>query len=212
MNWFRKLLPKEDRFFTLFEQHARTATEAAKTLEALLAGGEEVPQRCREIATIEHKADDITREVILAIRASFITPFDRGDIKDLISRMDDAVDQMHQTAKAITLFKTREFEPEMREMGAAIVACARLLEEVMPLLSALSRNAAPISDLCLRISTLEGQADDVYDRGMKALFKDGMPDAMNYIVRSQIYDHLEEVIDHFEDIADQIQGIVVEHV
>ena len=60
----------------------------------------------------EHEADEITREVLLAVRRTFITPFDRGDIKDLITSMDDAIDQMHKTAKAITLFELRSFEPE----------------------------------------------------------------------------------------------------
>ena len=69
------------------------------------------PHYCRQIVAREHEADEITREVLLAVRRTFITPFDRGDIKDLITSMDDAIDQMHQTAKAITLFELRSFEP-----------------------------------------------------------------------------------------------------
>jgi uncharacterized protein len=69
----------------------------------------------------EHEADGITREVLLAVRRTFITPFDRGDIKDLITSMDDAIDQMHQTAKTIPLFEVRSFEPAMREMGEFVV-------------------------------------------------------------------------------------------
>ena len=70
-----------------------------------------MPDYCRQIVAREHEADEITREVLLAVRRTFITPFDRGDIKDLITSMDDAIDQMHKTAKAITLFEVRSFEP-----------------------------------------------------------------------------------------------------
>lgn len=97
---FRRLLPREDRFFDLFDAHARTVVSAAESLNQLLSGNN-IDENCERIVTLENEADDITRDVLLAVRRSFITPFDRGDIKDLIQSMDDAIDMMHKTVKTI---------------------------------------------------------------------------------------------------------------
>ena len=117
LGWFQALMPKEERFFELFTRHSRILVEGAEALRGLLEGGERVEHHCNEIVRLEHDADEITREVLLAVRRTFITPFDRGDIRDLIASMDDAIDQMHQTAKAIRLFEVDRFAPPMREMG-----------------------------------------------------------------------------------------------
>src|ERR671933_1111194 len=109
LDWFRALLPKEERFFGLFEQHAALVVAGAESLRAALEGGPALHQHLQAVVERENEADAITREVLLAVRRSFITPFDRGDIKDLITAMDDAIDQMHRTAKAIALFELREF-------------------------------------------------------------------------------------------------------
>ena len=90
LSWFRALMPKEERFFDLFTRHAQVTLAAAEALRALLKGGDNVPQCCREITKRENEADEITREVLTALRRTFITPLDRGDIKDLITSMDDA--------------------------------------------------------------------------------------------------------------------------
>src|SRR5688500_12271037 len=103
--WFQALMPKEDRFFDLFARHSRTLVAGAEALRQLLEGGEAMAQHCHEIVEREQEADEITREVLQAVRRTFITPFDRGDIKDLITAMDDAIDQMQQAAKTITIYE-----------------------------------------------------------------------------------------------------------
>ena len=90
LKWFRALMPKEDRFFGLFEQHATLVVAGAESLRAGLEGGPTLPQHLQTVMDRENDADAITREVLLAVRRTFITPFDRGDIKDLITAMDDA--------------------------------------------------------------------------------------------------------------------------
>jgi uncharacterized protein Yka (UPF0111/DUF47 family) len=125
LGWFRALMPKEGRFFELFARHAQVTLAGAEALKALLKG-DDVLQCCREITRRENEADEITREVLTALRRTFITPLDRGDIKDLITSMDDAIDQMNQTAKVITLFELRSFEGPMQDMGEIIVRAAKL--------------------------------------------------------------------------------------
>ncbi len=134
MHWFHALLPREERFFDLFAKHSDVVAAGAKALRGMLEGGDAVERHCKAVMDREQDADNITREVLIAVRRSFITPFDRGDIKDLIKSMDDAIDQMQQTAKTIMLFEQRSFAPQQREMADAIVLCADLVREAMPLL------------------------------------------------------------------------------
>jgi predicted phosphate transport protein (TIGR00153 family) len=212
LRWFQALMPREEKFFDLFEAHARTLCAGARSLRQLLDGGDEVPARCAEIARHEAEADDLTREVLLAVRRTFITPFDRADIRDLISSMDDAIDQMHKTAKAITLFEQRSFSADMVILGEVIVKSADLTAEAVPLLREMRANAQRLNAITEQVTRLEADSDDLYDRGMAALFQGpARTDAMAFIVGSEIYDHLEKVVDRFEDVANRISGVLIEH-
>src|SRR5947208_14962290 len=99
LRWFHALMPKEERFFDLFASHSKTVVAGAEALRALLDGGEAVPTHYRTVMDREHDADVITRDVLIAVRRTFITPFDRGDIKDLITSMDHCIDQMPKPDK-----------------------------------------------------------------------------------------------------------------
>jgi uncharacterized protein Yka (UPF0111/DUF47 family)/ADP-ribose pyrophosphatase YjhB (NUDIX family) len=218
LRWFHALMPKQGRFFDLFEEHAATLVAGADALARLLQGGEGVEQQCREIIAREQQADDITRQVLQDVRRTFVTPFDRSAITDLIGSMDDAIDQMHQTAKAITLFEVRDFQPQMQDMSAIIVEAARITADAMPLLRSIGKNGPRLHELTERLVQIEGHADEIHDAGRKALFQrsqqpsnppgDG---AMTYIVGNEIYSHLEKIVDRFEDVANEIQGLVIDH-
>jgi len=211
LGWFRALMPKEERFFDLFTRHAQITLAGAQALSALLKGGDDVLRYCREITRHENEADEITREVMTALRKTFITPLDRGDIKDLITSMDDAIDQMNQTAKVISLFELRNFEEPMPQMGEVIVQAAKLMVEAVPLLSSLGRHSARLNSLTEEIIRLEEHADDLHDQGRKQLFLN-KKDAIAFVVGTEVYDHLEMVVDRFEDVANEISAIVIENV
>ncbi|MQB41550.1 DUF47 domain-containing protein [Rhizobium sp. ICMP 5592] len=212
VNWFRKLMPREDRFFDLFERHSRTIVGAAEALNELLAG-KDTEQHCQRIVALENEADEIAREVLLAVRRSFITPFDRGDIKDLIMSMDDAIDMMHKTVKTIRLFEQTSFDPRMQEMGGAIVQAAKLVAEAIPLLDRMGANSARLSVLTEEVVKVEGRSDELHEQGLKDLFRrHGGSNPMAYIIGSEIYGELEKVVDRFEDVANEISGIVIENV
>src|SRR6202047_1011434 len=133
LGWFQSLMPKEERFFQLFEKHATIVVAGAEALRGLLRGGDNIEACCKEIFLREAEADEVTKEVLVAVRRTFVTPFDRTDIQDLISSMDDAIDQMNKTAKLIVLFEVRSSEPPMQEMSEAIVQSAKLVLEAVPL-------------------------------------------------------------------------------
>lgn len=213
LHWFRALLPKEERFFDLFARHSLLLVKGAEALEGVLRGGDEVERYCQQVSAFEKEADDIIREVLTAVRRTFITPFDRGDIKDLITSMDDAIDQMHQTAKAVTMFEVREFEPPMREIGTILVESAKLVVRAVPMLSAIGANVGTLTLMTEQLTRLEGRVDDLHDIGVKDLYlKHHSNNAMAFIVGEEIYDHLEKVADRFDDVANEINSIVIEAV
>jgi hypothetical protein len=213
LRWFQALMPREDRFFALFDRHAAVIVEGGTALRGVLRGGPGVADACRQVMDFENQADGIARDVLQLTRRSFITPFDRSDIKELISSLDDAIDQMQKTAKAILLFEVTAFEPQMAAMGDIIVQTAKLTAEAVALMGALRQHGTRLNTLTEEIVRLEDQADGLYDLGIKALYlKHKSGNAMDYIVGIEIYDHLEKVMDRFEDVANRIGGIVIEQV
>jgi predicted phosphate transport protein (TIGR00153 family) len=213
LQWFQRLMPRQNAFFPAFERHAAVIVKAAMALREMVVDGDQLKLRFQEILALEHDADSIAREVHMGLRTSFITPFDRADIQSLITSMDDAVDQCKQAAKAIILFEVTTFEPEMRVMADAIVECAELVQRGVPMLSDVASNATGLNEIGLQITRIEGKADDSYDRGLELLYqrvKGG--NAMEFIRGSEIYKHLEATVDSLDDVGDEIQGIVVEHV
>jgi predicted phosphate transport protein (TIGR00153 family) len=213
LSWFRAVMPQEDRFFDLFEQHAAILIAGAEALQGMLRGGEDVQSYCRTISAREEDADQITRDVLLAVQRSFITPFDRSHITGLIQSMDDSIDQMKQTVKTVTLFERTEFEPQMREMGDTILEAARLTAKAMPLLRKVGKNVEALRTFAEELAIIEERADDLHDEGLKALYRrHGDASPMAYIIGADIYGHLERVVDRLEDVSTEISGIVVESV
>jgi predicted phosphate transport protein (TIGR00153 family) len=213
MRWFRALMPREERFFDLFARHSDVVVAGARALRDMLEGGDAVPRNYKTVMDREHDADNITREVLTAVRRTFITPFDRGDVKDLITSMDNAIDQMQKTAKTIMLFDQRSFTAQQKQMGDAIVTAAGLVQEAMPLLASINTNAGRISRISEQISHIEGQADELHDEGLRELYRANQPsNSMSFFIGVEVYDHLEKVVDRFDDVANEIHGIVLENV
>lgn len=208
---FRAIMPKEDRFFDMFQRHADIIVQGADAMEKMLAGSVGIPESCSAIAHHEHAADDVTRDVLVAVRRSFITPFDRSAITALTSAMDTSVDEMWQTAKAITLFGVERFDPQMLEMSRQASEAARLVREAMPLLKNIGRNAQRLHQITEKIVHLEGKADELHTEGLKALYQAHSETPMAFIVGREVYSHIERVLDRLEDVADEIQGIVIDH-
>ncbi len=211
--WFQALMPREDRFFTLFNQHAAIVLKGAEALRELLRGGAGMTDAAHRVMSLEVEADNVAREVLQLVRRTFVTPLDRADIRDLISALDDTIDQMQKTAKTVLLFEVDSLRPEMTEMGDHILTAAQLTEHAIGLLSSARDNAPRLHGIAEEVIRLEDHADNLNDKGIKSLFKrhrDG--NAMDYIVGIEIFDHLEKVMDRFEDVANRVSGIVDEQV
>ena len=210
-NWFQRILPRTGDFFGMFEAHAATLVAAADALSQLVDGGSTPQAHIAEIHRREHEADDIIRQVLRTVRQTFLTPFDRGAITSLIGAMDDAIDEMQDSARAIALYELKSFEPEMKRMVNIIVEAAGLTAQTIPMLRDISRNGPKIHSLTEKLVHLESDADVVHAAGLKKAFQAHSEKPMQFMVAREIYKHLEKISDAFEDVANEIDGIVIDH-
>ncbi|HEX6072801.1 MAG TPA: DUF47 family protein [Sphingomicrobium sp.] len=210
--WFQRLLPRKGDFFGLFEAHATTIVGAAEALQQLAMDGASPRALLETIQEREHQADEIIREVLTAVRLTFLTPFDRGAITSLIGSMDDAIDEMLAAARAIDLYELRELRPEMKEIIGLIAEAASVTAQAVPLLRNVSRNGAKLHLLTGRLVALEGEADDIHAAGLKRAFQEvARKSSLDFAVAREVFKNLERVADAFEDVANQIDGIVIDH-
>lgn len=210
--WFQRLLPKTGNFFEMFEAHAAAVVAAADATGRLFQGGKSMKDHAREIIEREHDADLITREVLMTVRQTFLTPFDRGAITSLIGSMDDAIDEMQAAAAVIKLYDVVDFSPEMKDMAAIVVDAARLMAEAMPLLRDVAKNGTRLHELTERLVRMEGHADELHAAGLKRAYQElGATDTLKFIVSRDVLKHLEQIVDAFEDVANEIDGLVIDH-
>jgi predicted phosphate transport protein (TIGR00153 family) len=211
--WFQRLLPKSDDFFAMFERHAAATVVAAESLVALAHGRGDMQQHIDTIRDREHDADEIIREVLGAVRQTFLTPFDRGAITALIGAMDDVIDEIQAAASAIELYEVTDFTLHQQQMANVALKATGLIAQAMPLLRDVQRNGNRLHELTGQIVTLEGDVDLLHQGGLKVNFHEqrGNPDPVTFIVAREIYKHLEKIADAFEDVANEIDGLVIDH-
>ena len=206
---FGRLMPQEGRFFELFIQHANHIIVANRELVKLMANVNDGQSMIYNIESCEKKGDKITREVIDLLHKTFITPLDRDDIHQLITRMDDILDLTEDVAQSVYLYDLRTITPEAARLAEICVACGEKVREAVSLLPSMD-NAAKIRAACVDIDQLESEADHVMRAAMAKLFRDE-PDVWQVIKLKAIYELLESVTDRCEDVANIIEGIVVEN-
>lgn len=206
---FGRLMPKEGRFFELFNEHAEQIVQGGHELAALMAAGDDIQNRAYAIETIEKRADKITQTTIELLHKTFITPLDRDEIHQLITRMDDVLDLMEDVSQSIFLYDIRVLTPEARKLGEICEACAKHVKEAVGMLSNMQHSAL-ILKACDEIDHLESEADHVMRAAMAKLFRDE-PDVRQVVKLKAVYELLETVTDRCEDVANIIEGIVLEN-
>jgi predicted phosphate transport protein (TIGR00153 family) len=206
---FGRLLPKEGRFFDLFNAHAAQIVRAAHELKALTEHYEDREQHMRLIDDAEHAADRITAETIRLLHKTFITPLDRDEIHKLITTMDDILDLMEDVATAISLYDLRESTAEMSQLAHICTATSERVQQAVMLLADMKR-ASEILKICEEIDRLESDADRVLRSAMSKLFRE--EDNVKTLIKLKaIYELLETITDKCEDVANIIEGIVLEN-
>jgi uncharacterized protein len=204
-----RLMPREGRFFDLFNEHAELVAQGSRELAALLTKGDDVQRRAYNIETIEKRADKITQTTIELLHKTFITPLDRDDIHKLITKMDDILDLVEDTSQSIFLYDVQVITAEARRLADICVACGEKVQQAVGLLANMD-DAQAIMKVCDDIDRLESEADHVMRDAMAKLFRDE-PDVRQLIKLRTVYELLEGVTDTCEDVANIIEGIVLEN-
>ena len=206
---FGRLMPKEGRFFDLFNQHAGHITDGTRELVALMGNVAEGQKHIYNIESCEKRGDRAAHEVIELLHRTFITPLDREDIHQLITRMDDILDLTEDVAQSVYLYDLRTITPEAFKLAEICVACGEKVKEAVALLPNME-NSAKIRLVCTEIDKLESDADHLMRAAMAKLFRDEQ-DVRQVIKLKAIYELLETITDRCEDVANIIEGIVVEN-
>jgi uncharacterized protein len=206
---FSRFMPREGKFFELFNEHAALILEGSQELAALMASGDDLERRAHKVESIEKRGDKITRSTIELLHKTFITPIDRDDIHQLISEMDNILDLIEDSAQLMFLYNVRVLPPDAKKLADICVECCEKVKSAVTMLSNMD-NADAIMAICQDIDRLESEADHVMRAAMGRLFRDE-PDVRELIKLRTVYEHLETVTDHCEDVANIIQGIVIEN-
>jgi predicted phosphate transport protein (TIGR00153 family) len=203
------LLPREGRFFVLFEESARNAEEVARHLHDLMCNWDNVDQKVADIIQLEHKGDAVAHEIIALVHRTFVTPLDREDIALLAHSLDDIVDFIESSADAMNLYKIETPTARARELSDIIVQSTA---EVHQAIAGLRRriDLRLILKRCVEINRLENMADKVYREALAELFRDSRD--IPYIIKwREIYEYLESATDRCEDVANVLEGVALKY-
>jgi hypothetical protein len=205
----RRLLPREEDFFGLFERHAALTVEGAKEMQRLVSGGQNVRVLTARIREIEHETDVITHACVERLHKTFITPFDRDDIHRLITRMDDVMDYIEAAAVSVMLYELTEMTTPARELADVLV---RSTEAVAIAVSGLKtvKQSESILKACIEVNRLENEGDEILRNALADLFRDAK-DPLFVLKWKEVYEALENATDRCEDVANIIEGVVLEH-
>lgn len=210
---FGRFMPREGRFFDLFNAHATEIVRGADTLVALMAAlnrsQEEAATQAAALDAIEEQADKINDEAISLLHSTFITPLDRDEIHKLISRMDDVLDTMQDAAHTVTTYDIRKATPEAIRFAEIIRESSRCVQKALALLHDID-NGPAILAACREIAQHESEADHVLREAMSRLFREE-PDVRELIKLKAIYELLETVTDICKNVGHILEGIVLEN-
>ena len=201
-----RLIPRDEKFFDLFNELALRLTRCARLLNELFTEPHRIEELCAAIKTIEHEADQLTYTVIARIDTSFVTPLDREDIYMLASRLDDVIDLLDGTARRVTMFRITEVREPAKRLSGVLTRAAEAIEAAVREM----KKPKVVAQHSRAIKTLEEEGDAIYAEAVGGLF-DGTPDPMEVIKWKELYDTLEGAIDQCEDVANVLESISIKN-
>jgi predicted phosphate transport protein (TIGR00153 family) len=204
-----RLMPREGKFFDLFNAHAERIVEGAQELASMIGTFKDLDAHAQRIDAAERAADKITHECISLLHKTFITPFDREQIHQLITAMDDILDLIQDVAESVALYDLRSVTPEAAQLAEICQQCCDRVKATVALLTNVKSSAA-ILKCCDEIDRLESDADRVMRSAMSKLFREEN-DLKQVMKLRVVYDLLESITDRCEDVANIVEGIVLEN-
>ena len=210
---FGKLMPKEGKYFDHFNNHAALIAQGGQLLTELITAlanqSGEVDRLADEIDAVERQADKVTHETLAQLHKSFITPFDRDEIHELISGMDDILDIIQDVAESVALYDIQRVPQEAVALSQVTGRCCNHIAAVVKLLESM-QNGPHILTICHEIDDLESDADRLHRELMSKLFREEA-DVREVIKLKEIYETLESVTDRCKDVSGTIEAIVLEN-
>ena len=207
---FQFLVPKDKKFFPLFEQAAANLILLAETLhEAINVPKAEREEYFRKIEELEAKIEEITHTTHLELSRNFITPFDREDIHSLIKAIDNVADYMHGAASRMRLYQVEKITKSIRKLTEINLEACQLIGVAISELKDM-KNLKAISDACKKINKLESKADNVFDKAVADIFENET-DAKNIIKYKEVLSALESASDKCKSVANVLESVVVKH-
>ena len=206
------ITPRSDNYFELFNNLAESAVTGSKVLAMMTAVNEadKFEEHFAEIRRIESQADEYTKEILISLHKTYITPFDRREIRELAMALDDIIDYMEAIPQSAKIYGHSNFTPEMVALGQILLRASEKVRDAVVMLSDM-KNAERILRTCEQISSIEGEADHVVRAGLRRLFAEES-DARTLIRSKELYDLFEEAVDSCEDVSDVIHGVVLERI
>jgi len=204
-----RLMPREGKFFDLFNAHAERIVEGSRELNAMIGKFSDLDAHAQRIDAAERAADKITHECITLLHKTFITPFDREQIHTLITTMDDILDLIQDVAESVALYDLRSVTPEAKQLAEICQTCCDRVQTAVGLLTNVKSPEA-ILKCCEEIDRLESDADRVMRGALSKLFREEN-DLKQVMKLRVIYDLLETITDRCEDVANVVEGIVLEN-
>jgi len=204
-----RFMPRDEKFYDLFEKGAQQVVQGAVQLEALLKNYSDVQIKTKQIKDIEHEGDLITHDTIENLNRSFITPLDREDIHDLITSLDDVLDYIEACAERFFLFKIDKATEESILMSGILVKAVKQIEQAVSQLRRL-KQADSILKHCAEIDRLEHEGDYLHRQAVAKLFEPNNH-PLEVIKWKEIYETMENAIDRCEDVANVLEGIVLKN-
>jgi predicted phosphate transport protein (TIGR00153 family) len=199
-------MPRERRFYDLFERNSNNVVAAAELLVELLRDPGKPGDRQERIAELEHQADDITHEIVRSINRTFVTPFDREDIYALSSGIDDVLDYIKEVSDKHSLYDITSASPSAIELGGLLVQSASQLRDAIRKLESLK----DLEGHWIEVHRIENQGDQVSRKAISDLFRSGS-DPIEVMKLKDLYDNLEDALDRCEDVANVVENIVIKN-
>lgn len=203
------IIPRETKFYDLFEKSAGNLVVAAGKLADLFDNYEDVEAKVALMKDLEHEGDSITHEIMQSLHRTFVTPIDREDIARLANTMDDVMDFIEAAARTAMLYRIAQPTDRARQLVSIILKVTYRLNEVMPLLRRRDR-FKQVLEQCVEINRLENEADDVHHAALAELF-DNTRYLREIIKWREIYEHMESATDRGEDVANVLEAVVLKH-
>lgn len=199
-----RLIPREQKFFTMFAKVAANLTEGATLLQDILKNPSGDPGRIGQLQEIEHRGDEMTHTVIRMLNQTFITPFDREDIHRLSSSLDDVLDFVNAAAVRMTLYRIENPTQEAADLAGLIVRQSQELSKAVSLLD----DNQQLLEHCVEVNRLENEADRVSRRAIAELFE-REKDPIQLIKMKELYEVLETATDKAEDAANVLEAVAL---